>query len=173
MPQRHGRGRAAGERIRVHRNHADRQAIRMLTARNNQRLFRADWSVVRNRGDAEEVVQDAYVTAFTGPLFEGRSSLSTWLTRIVLNEALSRKRANEARKRSLATADVAQIDEYREKLISISFRSPELQMLRAELAKAIEAAIARLPDDFLTVLVLRDLEEMSVQRRRLISSPPR
>jgi RNA polymerase sigma-70 factor (ECF subfamily) len=146
------------------RAHArDAHAIRVLTTRNNQRLYRAAWSVLRNRGDAEEAVQDAYVKAFTGPPFEGRSSISTWLTRIVLNEALSRKRANEARKRSLAAADVSQLEEYREKLMGVSTRSPEFHMLRAELAKAIEAAIARLPEDFRTVLVLRDLEEMSVE----------
>lgn len=146
------------------RAHArDPQAIRLITARNNQRLFRAAWSVLRNRADAEEAVQDAYVKAFTGAGFEGRSSLATWLTRIAVNEALARKRANEARKRSLSDADITQIDEYREKLMSVSLRSPEFQILRAELAKAIEAAIARLPEEFRTVLVLRDIEEMSVE----------
>lgn len=141
----------------------DPQAIRLITTRNNQRLYRAAWSVLRNRADAEEAVQDAYVKAFTTGRFEGRSSLATWLTRIVVNEALSRKRASEARKRSLADADITQIDDYREKLMSVSFRSPEFQMLRAELATAIEAAIARLPEDFRTVLVLRDIEDMSVE----------
>ena len=141
----------------------DAHAIRLITSRNNQRLYRAAWSVLRNRADAEEAVQDAYFKAFTTGRFEGRSSLSTWLTRIVVNEALSRKRAAEARKRSLADADITQIDDYREKLMSVTFRSPEFQVLRAELAKAIEAAIARLPDDFRTVLVLRDIEEMSVE----------
>ena len=146
------------------RAHArDPLAIRLITTRNNQRLYRAAWSVLRNRADAEEAVQDAYVKAFSGPRFEGRSSLATWLTRIAVNEALARKRANEARKRSLADADITQIDDYREKLMSVSFRSPEFQMLRAELAKAIEAAIARLPEDFRTVLVLREIEDMSVE----------
>lgn len=141
----------------------DPHAIRLITTRNNQRLFRAAWSVLRNRADAEEAVQDTYVKAFTGAVFEGRSSLATWLTRIAVNEALARKRASEARKRSLADADITQIDDYREKLMSASLRSPEFQMLRAELAKAIEAAIARLPEDFRTVLVLRDIEGMSVE----------
>jgi RNA polymerase sigma-70 factor (ECF subfamily) len=141
----------------------DAQAIRLITTRNNQRLYRAAWSVLRNRADAEEAVQDAYVKAFTTGRFEGRSSLATWLTRIVFNEALSRKRANEAHKRSLSDADITQIDDYREKLMSVSFRSPEFQVLRAELAKAIEAAIARLPEEFRTVLVLRDIEDMSVE----------
>ncbi|MBI3437388.1 MAG: RNA polymerase sigma factor [Proteobacteria bacterium] len=141
----------------------DGQAIRFITTHYNQRLFRAAWSVLRDRSDAEEAVQDAYAKAFTVGRFEGRSSLGTWLTRIVINEALSRKRANEARKRSLADADVTQIDDYREKLMSVSFYSPEFQMLRGELARAIETAIARLPEEFRTVLVLRDIEDMSVE----------
>ncbi|MFZ2030253.1 MAG: RNA polymerase sigma factor [Vitreimonas sp.] len=141
----------------------DPQAVRLVTTRNNQRLYRAAWSVLRNRADAEEAVQDAYLKAFTSGRFEGRSSLATWLTRIVVNEALSRKRADEARKRSLADADITQIDDYREKLMSVALRSPELQVLRAELAKAIEVAISRLPEEFRTVLVLRDIEDMSVE----------
>lgn len=141
----------------------DAQAIRLITSRHNQRLYRAAWSVLKNRADAEEAVQDAYVKAFTGAGFEGRSSLATWLTRIVLNEALARKRASETLKRSLDSADVAQLDDYREKLMSVAFRSPEFQLLRAELARAIEAAIARLPEEFRTVLIMRDIEDMSVE----------
>jgi RNA polymerase sigma-70 factor, ECF subfamily len=141
----------------------DPNAIRIITARFNQRLFRTAWSVLKNRADAEEAVQDAYVKAIAGGGFEGRSSLATWLTRIVLNEALSRKRASLRLKRSLADADVAQLDDYREKLMGLSFSSPEFQLLRAELARALETAIARLPEDFRTVLVLRDIEDLSVE----------
>ena len=63
----------------------DAQAIRTITTRNNQRLYRAAWSVLRNRSDAEEAVQDAYVKAFTGPAFEFWASRSSGRTRIVLN----------------------------------------------------------------------------------------
>ncbi|MGQ0533210.1 MAG: RNA polymerase sigma factor [Caulobacteraceae bacterium] len=140
----------------------DGQALRLITARNNQRLFRAAWSVLKNRADAEEAVQDAYVKALSGAApFAGQSSLSTWLTRIVINEALARKRAALRRKRSLDKADVAQLEEYRS-FMSAPFRSPEFQIAHAELAKALEAAVARLPDDFRIVLVLRDIEGMSV-----------
>jgi RNA polymerase sigma-70 factor, ECF subfamily len=141
----------------------DGQAIRLITARNNQRLFRAAWSVLKNRADAEDAVQDAYVKAFAGGAsFAGHALLSTWLTRIVINEALARKRASLRRKRSLDKADVAQLEEYRTSM-SASFTSPELQIARAELAKALETAIAKLPDDFRAVFVLRDIEGMSVE----------
>jgi RNA polymerase sigma-70 factor (ECF subfamily) len=69
-------------------------AVRLITTRNNQRLYRAAWSVLKNRADTEEAVQDTYVKAFASDAsFNGQSSLATWLTRIVINEALSRKRA--------------------------------------------------------------------------------
>lgn len=140
----------------------DSQALRLITARNNQRLYRAAWSILKNRADAEEAVQDAYVKAFASAAapFAGQSSLSTWLTRIVVNEALARRRFAQRRKRWLEKADVAQIEEYR---TSMRARSPELEIAHAELARALEAAIAKLPDDFRAVLVLRDIEGMSVE----------
>src|SRR3954453_2937545 len=72
----------------------DGEAVRLLTQRNNQRLFRAAWSILRNRSEAEDAVQSGYLRALSAiGGFEGRSSLSTWLTRIVVNEALGRVRA--------------------------------------------------------------------------------
>src|SRR6476620_12170225 len=67
----------------------DPHAVRVITRRNNQRLYRAAWSVLRDRAEAEDVVQESYLKAFAAMQgFEGRSALSTWLTRIVINQAL-------------------------------------------------------------------------------------
>ena len=67
----------------------DPEAVRQVITENNQRLFRAAWSILKDRGEAEEAMQAAYLSAFTSiDRFEGRSSLTTWLTRIVINEAL-------------------------------------------------------------------------------------
>src|SRR3954451_18125743 len=78
----------------------DRDAISHVIASNNQRLFRAAWSILRSHQDAEEAVQAAYLSAFASiGTFEGRSALSTWLTRIVINEALGRRRAEQRRRR--------------------------------------------------------------------------
>ena len=64
----------------------DPAAVRLVTERNNQRLFRAAWSILKNRTEAEDAVQSAYLRAFAAiTSFEGRSSLSTWLTRIAIN----------------------------------------------------------------------------------------
>ena len=71
----------------------DPEAVRHVLTANNQRLFRAAWSILKDRAEAEEALQAAYVSAFSSiGSFEGRSSLTTWLTRIVINEALGRVR---------------------------------------------------------------------------------
>src|SRR4051794_25955469 len=80
-------------------------AIRAIIKRHNQRLFRVARAVVRNDAEAEDVVQAAYVSAFTHLSdFRDEAQLSTWLTRIAVNEALGRLR------RQRPTTDLAQID---------------------------------------------------------------
>jgi RNA polymerase sigma-70 factor (ECF subfamily) len=73
----------------------DPLAVRLVTQRNNQRLFRAAWSILKNRQEAEDVVQAAYLKAFAAiDRFQGDAALTSWLTRIVINEALERRRAD-------------------------------------------------------------------------------
>ncbi len=144
----------------------DVTAIRTITTRNNQRLFRAAWSVLRNHADAEEVVQDAYLKAFTRlDSFSGASSLSTWLTRIVINTALDHKRAAQRRKAGLANQDVAMLEDQRALRHSNqgAAQTPENLLARQELAKSLKTAVARLPDDYRSIFVLRDIEGMSVR----------
>ena len=144
----------------------DASAVRLITQRNNQRLYRAAWSILKSRAEAEEAVQDGYLKAFAAiDSFAGRSSLSTWLTRIVINEALGRQRAAQRRSRLLHQQSVAVIEDYREALMANSdmARSPEADVMRRQMAKLLERAIARLPETFRPVFVLRDVEELSVE----------
>jgi RNA polymerase sigma-70 factor (ECF subfamily) len=105
----------------------DVAAVRLVTGRNNQRLFRTAWSILKDRSGAEEAVQDGYLKAFDAfGTFAGRSSLSTWLTRIVVNEALSRRSRAQRRSRLLNQESVVVLEEYREKLMAGSVtQSPE------------------------------------------------
>jgi RNA polymerase sigma-70 factor (ECF subfamily) len=140
-------------------------AVRLITQRNNQRLFRAAWSILKNRAEAEDVVQSAYLRAFAAiDGFEGRSSLSTWLTRIAINEALGRARAAKRRRASLDRRSVAVLDDYREKLMqgSTSPTLPDGSVARTQIRQMLEDAIARLPDPFRLVFVLREVEGLSV-----------
>ena len=71
----------------------DETAIRAIIQANNRRLYRVARSIVRDDSEAEDVVQEAYLRAFSAlPEFRGELSLATWLTRIVFNEALQRRR---------------------------------------------------------------------------------
>jgi RNA polymerase sigma-70 factor, ECF subfamily len=144
----------------------DPHAVRVITRRNNQRLYRAAWSVLKNRAEAEEAVQDGYLKAFARiGSFAGASSLSTWLTRIVVNEALERRRTAARRERLLREQSVATLGDYREQLMQDRERppSPEAETMRGQVAKLLERAIAGLPDEFRTVFVLREVEGLSVE----------
>ena len=71
----------------------DEAAVRTITTRYNRRLFRIARSILRNDAEAEDVVQETYVRAFTGlDMFRGDAAFSTWITRIAMNEALGRLR---------------------------------------------------------------------------------
>lgn len=143
----------------------DEAALRQLIGTNNQRLFRAAWSVLKDRHEAEEAVQAAYLKA-VGAIgeFEGRSSLSTWLTRIVVNEALGRLRSGRRRRAALEVQGVAVLDRYRETLMRGSEpAAPDATLAREQLRRLLEQAIADLPGSFRSVFVLREVEGLSVE----------
>lgn len=143
----------------------DPDAVRLVTERNNQRLFRAAWSVLKDREEAEDAVQTAYLQGFGAIAgYEGRSSLSTWLTRIAINEALGRARAAQRRRKWLDMASVADLGEYRERLMrgSMDGGKPDAEMAREQIRSALESAIGQLPLEFRTAFVLREVEGLSV-----------
>jgi RNA polymerase sigma-70 factor (ECF subfamily) len=140
-------------------------AIRTLIKRHNQRLFRVARAIVRNDTEAEDVVQASYVNAFTHlASFRGDSELSTWLTRITINEATERLRRRQP------TTGLEHIDlEQGESAQIIQFPTihaqldPETEMSRQEIRLFIEEAVDALPDAFRAVFVLRDVEGLSVE----------
>ena len=143
----------------------DREALRHLISTNNQRLFRTAWSILKDRNEAEEAVQATYLNAFAAiDNFEGRSSLSTWLTRIAVNEALGRMRAQRRRRIRLESDGVALIETYRERLAQASaVPAPDASVAREQLRLLIERAVADLPDIFRSVFVLREVEGLSIE----------
>jgi RNA polymerase sigma-70 factor (ECF subfamily) len=152
----------------------DAGAIRHVIAANNQRLFRTAWSILKHRAEAEEAVQSAYIAAFANiGSFEGRSSLSTWLTRIVVNEALGRRRVEERRRRHLEEEGIAVLDAYRHNLMRGSeAESPEAAIAREQIRKLLEQAVGQLPDPFRTDFVLREIEGLSSEETAEILNVP-
>ena len=144
----------------------DSAALRHVVTANNQRLFRAAWSILKDRAEAEDAVQAAYLAGFAHiGEFAGRATLSTWFTRIVINEALGRLRVARRRATRLEAEGVAMLDRYRETLARGSqATAPDAALAREQLRGLIEQAVAGLPDAFRTVFVLRDVEGLTVEQ---------
>jgi RNA polymerase sigma-70 factor (ECF subfamily) len=130
----------------------DDAAVRELTRRYNQRLFRIARGILRDDSAAEDVVQETYIRVFTHlEQFRGDSSVGTWLVRIAMNLALGRIRS---RKPTVDIDDTAHAS---------ADPDPETLMARHELRSLIERAIDELPDAFRTVFVARIVEGLSIQ----------
>jgi RNA polymerase sigma-70 factor (ECF subfamily) len=154
-----------GELVRLARQ-GEAAAFGEIMRRNNRHLFRAARGVLRDDVEAEDVVQEAYVRAFRSLAdFRGDSSLSTWLTRIALNEALGRLR----RRRNmvgLETIEGAQRGGGARILMFPTEQAgsdPEGAAARREIRRLLEEAIDELPEGFRLVLVARDVDGMSVE----------
>lgn len=151
----------------------DQRAFEAIMRRNNQLLFRTARSILKNDEEAEDAVQEAYLHAFRAlGSFRADARLSTWLVRIVANEALGGLRRRSADVIPLDTAmDAA--EPYSETWMDQDPNSqPEHAAVRAQVRKLIEARIDRLPDAFRTVFVLRAVEEFTVQETAAALSIP-
>lgn len=143
----------------------DEAAARILLQRYNQRLYRVARGIVRDDSEAEDIVQEAYLKAFASlSSFRGDSSLSTWLIRIVLNEALQRTR----RHTDTPSADVdMKVERGGAEVIPFPAAQgaidPERAMAQRQLCQLVERAIDGLPADFRTVLIARVVEGLSVE----------
>jgi RNA polymerase sigma-70 factor (ECF subfamily) len=139
-----------------------REAFAALMQRGNQRLFRIARAVVRDEGEAEDVLQEAYVRAFAGlASFRGEASIFTWLTRIVLNEAHGRLRKRRVTV-ELVAVEAAQTEPGRV-LVFPGAEDPERDAARAEVRRLLERAIDNLPESFRVVFVMRDVEGLSIE----------
>jgi RNA polymerase sigma-70 factor (ECF subfamily) len=130
----------------------------ILMRRYNQRLYRVSRVILRDDGEAEDVMQDAYVRAYEHlNQFAGKAAFSTWLTRIAIHEALARKRRRGRMEEldALTNGDTMPI-------LKSSAPTPEADTAQAEARQLLEEAIDRLPENYRTVVVLREVEEMSV-----------
>ncbi len=139
-------------------------AVRLITQRYNRRLFRVARSILRDDAEAEDVVQETYVRAFTGlEHFRGDAGFGTWITRIAMNEALGRVR------RRRPTVEWESYGENRTQAEIVDFPGsaagvdPERLMAQGEIRTLLEKAIDELPDAFRAVFVARIVEGMTVE----------
>jgi RNA polymerase sigma-70 factor, ECF subfamily len=140
----------------------DPEAVRTITTQHNQRLYRLARSILRNDDEAEDALQTAYMKAFASLAdFRCESSLTTWLSRIVINEALGRVRN---RKQVFSGHEDGAIGVGGQVFIfpgPAGEIDPERAMAQKQIQAALETAIDELPDLFRTVLVARVIEGIS------------
>jgi RNA polymerase sigma-70 factor (ECF subfamily) len=139
-------------------------AVRSIMQANNRRLYRLARGILRNDAEAEDVVQETYVRAFTHlESFRGDSSLATWLARIAMNEALGRLR----RQRPNVEIDTLAPGEMEAQIIqfplSAATEDPEKSMAQREIQHVVEHAIDELPEAFRIVFITRVIEGMNVE----------
>jgi RNA polymerase sigma-70 factor (ECF subfamily) len=135
----------------------DTASFELLMRRYNERVYRAARAIVRDEQEAEDVMQQAYVNAFSHlRQFNGSARFSTWLTRIAINEALARVRRQER---------YEPFDDERSNVEPFMLQSPdenpERQAFTHELRGLLEWAIDRLPNGMREVFVLREVEGLS------------
>lgn len=142
----------------------DGQAFRAIMRQNNQRLYRLARGIVRDDAEAEDVVQEAYVQAFSHLSdFRGLSSLSTWLSRITINEALGRlRKRRRAEDAGLVRASAGKAEIIRFPL-NQEGADPERTMAQRQILQLVEQATDDLPEAFRMVFVARVIEGMSVE----------
>ncbi len=153
----------------------DTAAFEALMRRYNGRLFRVARAILKDDAEAEDALQEAYLTAYAKIAgFRGEATLSTWLTRIVINEALGRLRRRKRDGVVVPFSGATQTDQDEE---AVTVRddqsdSPETATLRAELRRLLERRIDELPVAFRTVFLLREVEEMTAAETALCLSIP-
>jgi RNA polymerase sigma-70 factor (ECF subfamily) len=142
----------------------DEAAFRSIMQSNNRRLYRIARGILRNDSEAEDVVQETYLRAFTHlESFRGGSSLATWLARIAMNEALGRLR----RQRPSVDLDTLAPGVLEAQIIpfplSAPSEDPEKSMAQREIQQVVEHAIDELPDAFRIVFITRVIEGMNLE----------
>jgi RNA polymerase sigma-70 factor (ECF subfamily) len=122
----------------------------ILMRRHNQRVYRVARAVVKNEAEVEDVMQQAYISAFTHlHQFEERAQFSTWLTRIALHEAFGRRKKARRDNEELMDTHASPLAD------------PERQAYANELNQVLEQAVDALPETYRTVFMLRDIEGLS------------
>ena len=164
---------AVSERELIGRAKArDEAAVRAIVKANNRRLVRMARGILRNDAEAEDVVQETYIRALTHlDGFRGDSSLSTWLSRIAMNDAMGRLRDKRP------SLDWDSISENRLEAEIIPFPAassdPEKSMAQRQIQEVVEHAIDQLPEAFRLVFIARVMEEMTVEETaELLSLKP-
>lgn len=142
----------------------DVDAFSELVKHYDRRVFRMAKQITQNDDDAEDVLQETFLKAYTHlDDFQGNSKFYTWLVRIAVNEALMklRKRRSDRTVPLDEPIDTGEDEMVRE--IAVWDENPEESYSREELGELLDQAVQSLKPAYRTVFILRDIEEMSIE----------
>jgi RNA polymerase sigma factor (sigma-70 family) len=139
----------------------DAAAFERMMRQYNRRLYRLARATLRDRTEAEDALQDAYICAYRAMgSFRGEASLGTWLSRLVLNECFARMRRTVRRENVVPMVSATRHGEAH--MIIDATDSPDSAAGRVQLRELLERKVDELPESYRTVFVLRSVEELSV-----------
>jgi RNA polymerase sigma-70 factor (ECF subfamily) len=142
----------------------DVSAFEQLVRKYDRNVFRIANHITQNREDAEDVVQDAFLKAFTNlGQFQGQSKFYTWLVRIAVNEALMRLRRRRPERMVSLDEDINTGEDTIPREVADWSPNPEQLYNQSELREILQKTIQGLPPSFRTVFVLRDVEGLSTE----------
>src|SRR5438874_2674896 len=148
------------------------RAFEALMRRHNRMLFRTARAILRDDAEAEDALQEAYIQAYRSlASFRGDAQLSTWLARIVANEALQRLR-KQTRRAEIVPLQSADGGELEQVTYSEMNQAPDTTAARGEMRRLLESQIDKLPAAYRTVFVLRAVEELSVEETAAVLDLP-
>ncbi len=142
----------------------DDKAFGELVKRYDRNVFRIAQHITQNREDAEDVVQDAFLKAYTNlQQFQEQSKFYTWLVRIAVNEALMKLRRRRPERMVSLDEDIKTEDDSVPREVADWAPNPEQNYNQAELKEILSRTIQGLPPGFRTVFLLRDVEGLSTE----------
>jgi RNA polymerase sigma-70 factor (ECF subfamily) len=151
----------------------DQAAFESLMRRHNRALFRTARAILRDDAEAEDALQEGYLQAYrTIGSYRGEARLSTWLARVVANQALMRLRKHARRSAIVPLQPGLAVDEIDQKAEGSMDQEPSRTAGRAEVRRLLESRIDALPGAYRTVFVLRAVEEYSVPETAAILDIP-
>jgi RNA polymerase sigma-70 factor, ECF subfamily len=154
---------AMPELVELARQESER-TLDVIVRQHNRRLYRVARAVVRNDSEAEDVVQESYMRAVANlEQFRGDANLTTWLSRIVLNEAYGRRRRSRP-EQDLAAIEARQISGAQGMVSSLHAIDPERCVAQRQIRAILVQAIHDLPEAFRRVLVARAIDDMTVEQ---------
>ena len=151
----------------------DARAFEEIMRKHNRMLFRTARAILRDDAEAEDALQEAYVQAYRSmDTFRAESKLSTWLARIVANEALMRLRKESRRAEIVPIQPAATVQDLEQITDSDMNKAPDAAAERRQMRRMLETQIDALPETYRAVFMLRAVEELTVEETAAVLNLP-